>query len=130
MADISLALSKLFKNGFNKVARFLCLKKEPKKEKSEDYYNPVGLEARFVEDERDDDFFETDEYEENISSRYKNATYRMRHSAFSVPLAIALSIFALYIFIGSLIFEKLEGLNKIKSSYFSFITVATIGIYF
>jgi hypothetical protein len=128
MADISLGMSKLFKSGFNKIARFLCLKKESKKDKIEEVYDPTNaFEARFVEDEIDDDFFETSEYEENISYRNRNASYRMRNSAYSVPLIIALFIFALYIFIGSLIFEKLEGLTKIKSSYFSFITVATIG---
>jgi len=130
MADVSLAMSKLFKNGFNKLARFLCLKKQPKKEKCDEVYDPTNVfEARFVHDERDEDFFETNEYQENVSNINRNASYRMRNSAYSVPLIIALFIFALYIFIGSLIFEKLEGLSKIKSSYFSFITVATIGTF-
>jgi hypothetical protein len=107
------------------------LKKESKKNECVEVYDPTkASEARFVEDDRDEDFFETNEYEENITNRNRMASYRMRKSVYSVPLIIALFIFALYIMIGSLIFEKLEDLGKIKSSYFSFITVATIGIIF
>lgn len=45
----------------------------------------------------------------------------------SVPLFVVMIIIFLYVLAGSVMFKNLEGWSLIKSTYFSFITMSTIG---
>ena len=47
----------------------------------------------------------------------------------SIPLVIVIAIIALYIYIGSLVLNYLEGWNFLQSVYFSFISMSSIGKY-
>lgn len=80
-----------------------------------------------------DDFFDSSyvKNEDSLSSKDKihyNELTKPKPRLYPVPLAIIFLILAGYISLGSIIFRDLEGWSQISSTYFSFITIATIGL--
>ena len=63
----------------------------------------------------------------NTSSRFK--VFRKPIKRVSIPLYIVMLIVILYVYIGSLVLNFLEGWNFTQAVYFSFVSMSTIGMY-
>ena len=114
-------MADIFKFVYSRVCCCGCLRRKDRK--TDDRESPQGKESpeawkrnfdkgkdgcpAVVEDDEEDE----EEEEEHVS----------------VPLTVAMSVIAAYILIGAAMFGAWEGWDIIDASYFSFVTVSTIG---
>lgn len=119
-AKISGILSDLLRFFYRNVFCFICLqskkdknrkKKDTDVENSYDQFDKndaVNNQVTIVDDNED---FEDEDTEENLS----------------VPLFIVLGVLAGYLALGGYIFSQVETWDIIQSSYFSFVSLSTMG---
>jgi hypothetical protein len=88
----------------------------------------IGTEYRnsiIVEDPESESFFRNNR--ESIELNPSTLSSMWGEDRLSVPLAVAIFIICVYIWLGSFIFSSLEGWSQVNSIYFAFITMATVG---
>ena len=141
VANISTTLSDLFRTAFFRSMQFIknkyCRKRgnesKSKNPKHNDQVSSIehagtinsNIGAVFIKNNETkqqeiiDDFDEDNDYEDTEETETKAR----------VPLYIAIGILALYNAIGALIFNRTEAdWDKTQAAYFSFVTMATIGL--
>ena len=129
IANLSIALGNMFRVAYCKFIEILkagCsnnnAKSSSKKEKKNEINNNFG--PSFITAPKNEVHEEDDSDEESIGDDAAELTPRVR-----IPLIFAILILAVYLLIGAFVFQKTESdWNNTHSAYFSFITMATIGI--
>ena len=140
VANASVALGDLFRKMYSKIFHFVCCvkKKTPKNNKSasktlsnEDMYNQEVsndfMGAGFINEKKKSHATSNDDQNDDQDEMLDDELSDADNSRVSVPLALAITIICLYIGLGAVIFTNLEDWSHVQSSYFSFITMATIG---
>lgn len=139
VSKLSDDLGNLFRMVYSSLIRFLfgnCSNTNSARKSEINMNGDEGFfESAFIKNEDLNTTKESNEDDEddyvNISQRFNiedfHLSNKLINSRVSVPLTIAILIFCCYIALGTFIFKYLEGWSHIESSYFSFITMATIG---
>lgn len=111
-----------------KYIRFKCC---PKNNRKKSYIDNIPIEKFELESLKDMDSMSNlsnDSYDELfLEATDQFDLFKKPVKKVSIPLFIVILIIALYIYIGSLVLNYLEGWNFLQSVYFSFISMSSIG---
>lgn len=137
ISRLSQRFGDIFRSGYSRVLiifkyiRFKCCPKRNNRKKS--YINNIPLEKMELESLKDMEFDSFSNFsEDSYDNFFLEATNQFKLlkkpvKKVSIPLVIVIAIIALYIYIGSLVLNYLEGWNFLQSVYFSFISMSSIG---